>query len=313
MHQHLHLQQAKTAVEVIKRNKLFEGQSSSLIRQQPKLTTTKKIIYFLLYYIYLAIRYIFPKKIKTVAAFCAIEQKYTDAKKKEFQLFSTYIDRNQNIDSAYYNKENTPLLYSKNETSADKIWRTKMLIENTTRGNIGIYYMPSKQGFAYYSNQNGIPYQLLNAVAMKYVKTFRCFDFFADEQELKNAGKDKSPLDYNTNNILQSNQTKNPSFIAQQKSNAFVKLKPALLHENVQENDNDKYSINTFFYQGKIDKINVLQIPEKKKKNIVFNIFNETQYADLFITDDDINNSGGGGVGNSSQMNWNTYKLMKTK
>ena len=45
-----------------------------------------------------------------------------------------------------------------------------------------MFYDPYKLGFSYYSDTNGIPYFILNAVAMKYIYTFRCLDFFVDNK-----------------------------------------------------------------------------------------------------------------------------------
>jgi hypothetical protein len=44
-----------------------------------------------------------------------------------------------------------------------------------------MYYDAYKMGFAYFCDQKVISYDVLNAVAMKYVKIYRCRDFFMDE------------------------------------------------------------------------------------------------------------------------------------
>jgi hypothetical protein len=54
-----------------------------------------------------------------------------------------------------------------------------------------MYYDVYKLGFSYYSDQY-IPYSILNAIAAKYVITYRCIDFFLDE--LVRPDKVKSPL-----------------------------------------------------------------------------------------------------------------------
>jgi hypothetical protein len=55
-----------------------------------------------------------------------------------------------------------------------------------------MYYDAFKQGFAYYCDQTSIPYNLLNAVAMKYVRIYRCRDFFVDN--LETPEENPSPL-----------------------------------------------------------------------------------------------------------------------
>ena len=52
-----------------------------------------------------------------------------------------------------------------------------------------MYYDVYKSGFAYYADQNYIPYSILNAMAMKYVVTFFCRDFFIDESIIKERSK----------------------------------------------------------------------------------------------------------------------------
>lgn len=64
-------------------------------------------------------------------------------------------------------------------------WRRRVLMEPTPRGNVYMHYDVYKQGFAYYCDQSVMPYEVLNAVAMKYVLTYRCRDFFVDESVLR--------------------------------------------------------------------------------------------------------------------------------
>lgn len=86
----------------------------------------------------------------------------------------------ENIDAVFYSKSQWTELLKDENNYLEKKWRTKILIENTPRGNVIMYYDAYKLGFAYYSDQT-MPYPVLNAVAMKYVLTFFCRDFFMDE------------------------------------------------------------------------------------------------------------------------------------
>ena len=65
----------------------------------------------------------------------------------------------------------------------------RVLIEATPRGNVIMFYNPYKLGFSYYSDSTGIPYPILNAVAMKYVTVFYCRNFFVDEHFIHTAKK----------------------------------------------------------------------------------------------------------------------------
>ena len=91
-----------------------------------------------------------------------------------------------NIEPEIYDKIqlNEELIYSENVL--EKNWKRRMLIENTPRGNIYMYYDIFKHGFAYYADQSGIPYAILNAAAMKYVMVFYCRDFYMDEVTIPN-------------------------------------------------------------------------------------------------------------------------------
>lgn len=71
------------------------------------------------------------------------------------------------------------LMYADNTIEPE--WKRRVLIENTPRGNVIMYYDVYKQGFAYYCDQSTMPYDIMNAVAMKYVLTFSCRDLFVDD------------------------------------------------------------------------------------------------------------------------------------
>jgi len=94
------------------------------------------------------------------------------------------VDYNSGVDAVFYSKKDLAELLADENNTLEKTWRSKMLFENTPRGNIIMYYDAFKQGFRYYSDQNSLPYSLVNAVAMKYVIIFRCRDFFMDETVL---------------------------------------------------------------------------------------------------------------------------------
>lgn len=108
-------------------------------------------------------------------------QKRTCKFLETFQCANTAEKYNTNIDTIIYNKTDFFETLVDPQNYLEKIWKKRILIENTPRGNIFMYFDIFKQGFAYYSDQAGVPYKILNAVAMKYVIVFFCRDFFLDD------------------------------------------------------------------------------------------------------------------------------------
>lgn len=98
-----------------------------------------------------------------------------------YSVSSNAKNYNDNIDPVFLNKK----LYDETtkipDSELERSWRRRILFEFTPRGNVIMFYDSYKQGFSYYSDQS-VPYAILNAVAMKYVITYRCRDFFMDEQ-----------------------------------------------------------------------------------------------------------------------------------
>jgi hypothetical protein len=86
---------------------------------------------------------------------------------------------NSNIDPIFYDR---PRLKEAMKTSSNYLeteWRTRILLEYTPRGSVIMYYDAFKEGFAYYSDQY-MTYDVLCAVASKYVLIYKCRDFFLD-------------------------------------------------------------------------------------------------------------------------------------
>lgn len=111
------------------------------------------------------------------------EAKYISERKRSFLL--SYIDKcadvNENIEPEFYDKDQYNSIMKEESNILETAWKKRILLDSTPRGNVVLFYDPYKQGFSYYSDQH-IPYSLLNAAAMKYVCTFRCRDFFMDEE-----------------------------------------------------------------------------------------------------------------------------------
>lgn len=90
---------------------------------------------------------------------------------------------NANIQPVFYNHDEYERVINSNDNILESSWKQRVLMEYTPLGNIYMYYNAYHKSFSYYADTQ-IPYKLLNAVAMKYVRTFYCFDFFTDTQVL---------------------------------------------------------------------------------------------------------------------------------
>jgi hypothetical protein len=134
--------------------------------------------------------------------------------------------------------------------------KNKIVIENTPKGNVLIFYSSEDEVFNYYSDTKDIPYHYLETIARKYVIQFNCkkiyinmIDYMKTSDQLENKYKqNKNPLfvDYKFYNKSQSRGNKNDTkkYIVKEKSN--------------------RYS-----YCGKIKEFSFLK-PYYKKKNFTF-------------------------------------------
>lgn len=161
----------------------------------------------------------------------------------------------------------------------EKKWKTKILIENTPRGNILMHYDSFKNGFTYYSNASNIPYNILNAVAMKYVLLYRCRDFFLDNMivpETKQSpfislykSNDLPSIPVTTTTTTKKKHTINNDVFAKLKTYNTVTSK-LLSKENtktiVEEEKEEKiYTRNTFIFAGKMNNFKILQSVKKPR------------------------------------------------
>jgi hypothetical protein len=120
-------------------------------------------------------------------------------KQRQDRLLRTYdktIDMNVNIEPIFYNKQKFSECMREENNPLESRWKKNLLYEYTPRGSVIMYYDVYKGGFAYYADQNYIPYSILNAMAMKYVVVYFCRDFFVDDSIIKvPSGLADSPID----------------------------------------------------------------------------------------------------------------------
>jgi hypothetical protein len=194
------------------------------------------------------------------------------------------VQYNENIDPIFYDKKEFSICVSEANNRLETSWKTKMLFENTPRGNILMFYDAYKLGFSFYSDQNVISYDILNAAAMKYVSIFRCRDFFIDESITPTSSpfiklhftdepkKDISKSDKSAFVKLQNYSKENPN-----KKQLHIKPTPSILPnffsfekqiqkpKIVETNEPEKMK-NKFLYLGKMINFKITQMAPKKRK-----------------------------------------------
>jgi len=187
--------------------------------------------------------------------------------------------KNINIDGIFYSKSQYQEMLMDPNNPLEKKWKTKILFENTPRGNVIMHYDVYKLGFTYYCDQY-LPYNLLNAVAMKYVMYFQCLDFFMDEDILpegksspliklfeddKKEEKEKKEKD---DEKLPKIDVKNPAFA---KFKNYNKISSKISSDSSSKKDSEKQiETNRFINMGKIINFQFLQPIKKKKSSRIF-------------------------------------------
>jgi hypothetical protein len=199
--------------------------------------------------------------------------------KNKTKFMKNIDNKSESIDPICYDRPLYKKLMEEPNNYLEKQWKTRILYENTPRGNIIMYYDVYKEGFAYYCDQTGISYRVLNMVAMKYTTVFRCQDFFVDnilipdnnspmigyiQDELEIEEENKRKV---TDKLLQHNRNDQI-----EKNSPFAKLQnystnppnKQVSQTPVKTQEKEKIS-NKFMYMGKCSNFSMIQrIPHKE-------------------------------------------------
>jgi len=221
----------------------------------------------------------------------------------------------KSIDPIFYDRSLYKKLMEEPNNYLEKQWKTRILYEKTPRGNMIMYYDVYKEGFAYYCDQTGISYRVLNIVAMKYTTTFRCQDFFVDnllipdnkspmigyiKDELEIEEENKRKV---TNKLLQYNgkdQTDQNSPFAKLQNYAInppnkhigkgqtlpvAKLPSELDQSKTPEKEKEKDKIsNKFMYMGKCSNFSMIQkIPHKEVAQKPASLMNYKLFKERYL------------------------------
>jgi len=191
---------------------------------------------------------------------------------------------NENVDSILYDREKVSEIMEDPNNELEKAWRRRILMESTPRGNIILYFDVFQTAFLYYSDQQMVPYAILNAAAMKYVTRFRCLDFFHDSSTLPD-GKTSKLMEvidaYDTKRVadekpkVNMDWKKNAPFLkpinknkplpqsTTEKEKEAKEQKEKNEQQQQQQQQTKKKTVNRFKHQGKLANFSVLQTPRK--------------------------------------------------
>ena len=173
---------------------------------------------------------------------------------------------NANIQKEFYIKEEYAKSVIEYDNEIERAWKKKVLIENTPRGNIIMFYDPYKMGFSYYSDAYSIPYNVLNAVAMKYVRIYHCRDFFVDDAITPEHAP--SPFIQLYMIDTKKNSVNDTSRTIQSSISAFAKLKNYKKTSAVHDKDAKPANYrNRFICLGKTTNYSILQKVDTHKRN----------------------------------------------
>lgn len=165
-------------------------------------------------------------------------------------------NKNANIEAAFYNKNDHLKAVVDADNELEKTWKRRILYVATPRGNVVMFYDAYKLGFSYYSDSYNLPYALLNSIAMKYVITYKCYDFFTDDSIIHECSPSPLIKIHSEESEKKKSITSNENKLlvnTLRKSNQFAKLK------NYKKPMDEKtkvptkeYNTNRFLCLGKI-------------------------------------------------------------
>ena len=162
---------------------------------------------------------------------------------------------NRNVNEEFYSKDTYQSIIKTDNNRLEVEWKRRLMFEYTPRGNVIMYYDPYKLAFAYYCDTSSMPYNLLNAIAMKYVLSFHCMHLFVDNEVTPADGASPLIASLLTDKPLEKSKKKENVGGIDMKNAPFAKFKKGV--SNPGNKDADKkpvviYNHNKFVCVGKI-------------------------------------------------------------
>lgn len=230
--------------------------------------SVKKTFFYLVFYMYRTLFLLGLYTPQKQITYKTLDNEYIDPLKSKFDNMCSLESVNDNIEPIFYDKEELTRCLKEENNHLETIWKSRVLIENTSRGNVIMYYDAYKMGFTYYCDKSVVSYDVLNAVAMKYSNVYRCRDFFMDEACIEGPNKlmkihfekDEKPKKmFESTNYMKSRTNPNKT---EKKENKDKK-------EN--EEKTEIKQKNKFIYAGKINNYAIIQTPKTKPKKVYVN------------------------------------------
>lgn len=178
----------------------MRSEVNPVIRHIQQIEIIDKFIIRIFLWLFSPLRWLFSR-LKSQPAPISVEcvvkdprEEYVNARKTFFlRTFETdAIDWNVNVEDVLRDPVALAETLQDADNELEKKWKRSILIESTPRGNVVMFYDAYKQSFSYYCDQAVMPYDIMNAVAMKYVLTFYCREFFIDSMILPKVDKVES-------------------------------------------------------------------------------------------------------------------------
>jgi hypothetical protein len=195
------------------------------------------------------------------------------SEKEKFQKFfqGSYEHTNKNIHNDVFDVEKYKS-FIQDDNDEEKKWRSRILLHNTNKGNIIIYYNLYKFAFSYYADSQ-MPYSILNTAAMKYVRTFYCRDFFIDTIEFPDSIHSSliEMKKKESENEKKKKEEKKKNLNIDFDDSVFVSKKPEKKLNKNENKTNVHRSRNTFCYMGKIRDSSIIQKPPLDHHTIIHN------------------------------------------
>jgi len=170
----------------------MRSEINPVIQHIQQIEIIDKIIIRIFLWLFSPLRWLFSRlksQPTPVSVECVVKdprEEYINARKtcflKTFENES--IDWNVNVEDIMRDPAALAETLQDADNEIEKKWKRSVLIESTPRGNVVMFYDAYKQSFSYYCDQAVMPYDIMNAVAMKYVLTFYCREFFIDSMIL---------------------------------------------------------------------------------------------------------------------------------